>query len=126
MDLSLFTKSYAINENTTLLEFVDSLRKRILNESSNCSRCDVIADRYFKNSLKQNIQSSRELRFRKHFNDETKFPGDFRSTFLTNSVNNDDLQVYLAENFLETPIFQKHLVIKYNDSILANIENIIA
>ena len=109
MDLSLFTKSCDINENTTLLEFADSLRKR-----------------YFKNSLKQNIRSSRGLRSRKHFNDETKILGDFRSTFLTNSVNNDDLQVYLAEKFLETPIFQKHLVIKYNDSILANIENIIA
>ena len=44
IDLPLFTKSHAINENTTFLEFTDSLRKRILNKSSSCLRCDVIAD----------------------------------------------------------------------------------
>ena len=82
IDLLLFTKSHAINENTTFLEFADSLRKRILNESSSCLGCDVIADRYFKNSLKQYIRSSRGLGSRKHFNDETKIPGDFRSNFL--------------------------------------------
>ena len=45
IDLPLFTKSHAINKNTTFLEFADSLRKRILNENSSCLRCDVIADR---------------------------------------------------------------------------------
>ena len=45
---------------------------------------------------------------------------------MTNSDNNNDVHVYLAEKFVETPIFQKYLVKKYNDSILANIENIIA
>ena len=67
--LSVFTKSHAINENT-FLEFSDSLRKRILNESSSCLRCDVMMERYFKNSLKQNIRSTRGLSSRKHFNDE--------------------------------------------------------
>ena len=126
IDFSLFTKSHAINENATSLEFADSLRKRILNESSSCLRCDVIADRYFKNSLKQNIRSIRGLGSRKHFNDETKIPGDFRSNFLRNSDNENNLHVYLAEKFIETPIFPKHLVITYNDSILTNTENIIA
>ena len=125
IDLSLFTKSHAINENT-FLEFADSRRKRILNESSSCSRCDVIAHQYFKNSLKQNIRSSRGPGSRKHFNDETRIPGDFRSNFLTNSDNKNDLHIYLAEKFVERPIFQKQLVITYNDSILTNIENIIA
>ena len=72
-------------------------------------------DQYFKNSLKQNIQSSREICSRKHINDETKIPGDFRSNFLINSDSKNDLHVYLAEKFVETPIFQKHLVITYND-----------
>ena len=72
------------------------------------------------------MQSSRRLCSTKHFNDETKILGDFRSNFLTNSDNNNDLHVSLEEEFLETPIFQKHLFKKYNDSILANIENIIA
>ena len=53
IDLSLLTKSHAINKNTTFLEFADSLRKIILNKSSSCLRCDITADQYFKNSLKQ-------------------------------------------------------------------------
>ena len=44
---------------------------------------------------------------RKHFNDETKIPGDFRSNFLTYSDNKNDLHVCLAETFVETPIFEK-------------------
>ena len=43
--LPVFTKSHAINENTTFPEFADSPRKRILNDSSSCLRCDVTADR---------------------------------------------------------------------------------
>ena len=92
-DLWLFTKSHAINENTAFLEFADSLRKRILNESPSCLRCYLIADRYFKNSLKQNIRSSRGVGSRKYFNDETKIPGDFRSNFLTNSDDKNYLHV---------------------------------
>ena len=45
---------------------------------------------------------------------------------MINSDNKNDLHVYLAEKFVETSIFQKHLVITYNDSILTNIENIVA
>ena len=41
IDMSLFTKSHPINGNTTFLKFADSLRKKILNESSSCLRCDV-------------------------------------------------------------------------------------
>ena len=89
-------------------------------------RCDVLADLYFKNNLKHSIRSSRGLGPRKHFNDETKILEDFRSNFLTNSDNKNDLCVYLAKKIVETPKFQKHLVITYNDSILTNIENIIA
>ena len=32
------------------------------------------------------------------------------SNFWTNSDNKNNLHVYLAEKFVETPIFQKHLV----------------
>ena len=52
IDLSLFAKSHPVNENAVFLELADSLRKIILNKSSSCLRCDVIGDRYVKNSLK--------------------------------------------------------------------------
>ena len=60
-------------------------------------RCGIIADRYFKDSLKENIRSIRGQGSRKHFSDEAKIPGDFKSDFLTNSDNKNDLYIYLAE-----------------------------
>ena len=88
-------------------------------------RCDIIADQYFKDSLKQNIRSSKGQGSRKHFKNETKIPEDFKNNFLTNNDNKNDLHVYLAEKFLESPPPEKNLVVTYNDSILTNIENII-
>ena len=88
-------------------------------------RCDIIADRYFQDSLKQNIKSSRGQGSRKYFKDETKIPEDFRNNFLTNNVDKNDLDVYLAEKFLESSPQEKNLVVTYNDSILTNAENII-
>ena len=125
IDLSLFTKSHHFKENTTFLEYANSLRERILNASSYCVRCDIIADQYFKDSLKQNIRSSKGQGSRKHFKNETKIPEDFKNNFLTNNDNKNDLHVYLAEKFLESPPPEKNLVVTYNDSILTNIENII-
>ena len=112
IDLSLFTKSHHFNENTTFLEYANSLRERI-------------ADQYFKDSLKQNLRSSRVQGSRKHLKDETNIPEDFRNNFLTNNDNKVDLHVYLAETFLESPPPEKNVVVTYNDSILTNIENII-
>ena len=51
IDLSLFTRSHYFNENTTFLEYANSLPERILNVSSSCVRCDIIADQYFKDSF---------------------------------------------------------------------------
>ena len=45
---------------------------------------------------------------------------------MTNSDNKNNLRVYSAEKFVETPVFQKHLVITYSDLILTNIKNIIS
>ena len=53
-DLSLFTKSYTANENATFSDFAQSLIGRILYLSSNYLRCDIVADRYFQDSLKGN------------------------------------------------------------------------
>ena len=86
LDLSLFAKSHTLNENATFSDFAESLKARIFHQSSNYMRCDI-ATRYFKDSLKENIQSIRGQGSRKHFRDETKIPGDFKSDFLTGSDN---------------------------------------
>ena len=46
--------------------------------------------------------------------------------FLTNNDNKNDLYIYLAEKFVETPSNQQQVVVTYNDTILTNIENIVA
>ena len=81
LDLSLFAKSHTLNENATFSDFAESLKARIFHQSSNYMRCDIIADRYFKDSLKENIRSIRGQRSRKHFSDEAKFSGGFKSDF---------------------------------------------
>ena len=53
LDLSLFAKSDTLNENATFSDFAESLKERIFHQSSNYMRCETIADRYFKDSLKE-------------------------------------------------------------------------
>ena len=52
--LSLFTESDVINEKDTFYTFAESLIKQLLYSCKNYQRCDVIADRYLQNSLKEN------------------------------------------------------------------------
>ena len=97
LDLSLFGKSHTLNENATFSGFAESLKPRTFRQSSNYMRYEIIAHRYFKDSLKENIQSIIGQGSRKHYSDETKISGDFKSDFLTNSDNKNDLYIYLPE-----------------------------
>ena len=76
-------------------------------------RQDITADQDFKDSLKQNIRSSRGQDSRKHFKDEKKTPENFRNNILTNNDNKNDLHVNLAEKFLKSPPPGKNLVVTY-------------
>ena len=97
LDLSLFAKSHTLNENATFFDFAELLKARIFHQISNYMRCNIIAARDFKDSLKENIRSIRGQGSRKHFSDETKIPGDFKSDFLTNSDHKNDLYIYLPK-----------------------------
>ena len=119
--------SYSKQSYSMLLKSrVKAFSSKIFHQSSNYMRCGIIADRYFKDSLKENIRSIRGQGSRKHFGDETKIPGDFKSDFVTNSDNKNDLYIYLVEKFVETPSNQQQAAVTYNDTILTNIENIVA
>ena len=89
----------------------------------NYERCDVIADRYLQNSLKENIRNNRGLGSRKMFDDDTRIPSDFKCDFLTNNQNKNDLHIYLAEKFSAISSNEKKIVATYNDSILSNFDN---
>ena len=63
----------------------------------NAERIDIVADRYFKNSLKGGARKDRWTGSRFVFTDETKFPNDFIDNFSKNSKNEDDLNKYLTQ-----------------------------
>ena len=104
-DLSVFIKSHYFGNNKLFSDFSISLYSRIMNYSSGYLRCDMVADRYFKGSLKEAIRNKRGDGSRKIFNDMTEMPKDFNE-FLGNSENKNSLSKYLAVSLL---IFTDHL-----------------
>ena len=63
-------------------------------------KIDIVADRYFENSLKGGTRKDRGTGSRFVFNDETKFPNDFIDNFSKYGKNKDDINKYLAQKFL--------------------------
>ena len=104
----------------TFKEFATNVYKHImsLGVEFKAKRIDIVADRYFENSLKGGKRKDRGTGSRFVFNDETKFPNDFIDNFSKNSKNKDDLNKYLAQKFLILHEFDIILVVTFNDSIL--------
>ena len=78
-------------------------------------RCNIVADRYFQESLKNNLRSSRGIGPSMTF---TKLPSDFRD-FLANSENKSILNEFLAKIFIED-VGNQTLVVTYKDNVLSN------
>ena len=72
--LSLLTKSHLIKPGSTFFDFAISMQRRIYHLSKEYSRCDVISDKYFINSLKEGTRNKRGTGSVKVFNDDTKLP----------------------------------------------------
>lgn len=78
----LFTKNHAFDKSETFSDFAESLKQRILHQSLNYSWCDIMADRYFQESLKENIWSILRQISKKHFSNEMEIPGSSKNDFL--------------------------------------------
>ena len=66
------------------------------------SRFDILTDRYFSESLKEEVRDNRYsngLIFT--FNDSTAFPTNIETYFLTNVTNKTNLNKYLAKKFIK-------------------------
>ena len=85
----------------TFKEFATNVYKHIMNlgVEFKAERIDIVADRYFENSLKGGTRKDRGTGSRFVFNDETKFLNAFIDNFSKNSKNKDDLNKYLAQKF---------------------------
>ena len=64
-------------------------------------RVDIICDLYFDNSLKNQTRHQRGQGTVLMFDENTKFPSDFKDNFLKNNNNKERLNQFLADKFAE-------------------------
>ena len=75
------------------------------------SRCDIVTERYFLESVKESVQdirSSDVLVF--PFNGSTRVPENFETCFLTHVTNKTNLNEYLAQKFLKHHDNDNHMI----------------
>ena len=98
-----YLQSHFVNEKDPFSDFAESLANRLMFLSKNYFRCDIVSDRYFKNSLKGNIRNVHRAGSRKLLDDNTKITAGFKSDSLKNCENKNDFHMYLAEKISEIP-----------------------
>ena len=112
----------------TFSDFAKFLYNEIMKLAAPFSRCDVIADRYFKGSLKDGVRAdrSKETGIVITFDDNTPMPSNFQTKFLSNTVKKTNLNEYLAKMFINFHQANKQvLCVTYKDSVLSNKQNVI-
>ena len=119
-DLSILVKSQYVDNIKTFNELSKHLYSRIAKISEGYKRCDVVADRYFPNSLKGNLRKGRSLGTAISFSGDTKLPFDFKD-FLGNSENKTNLNQLLVKCFIEEHTnYIQTFVVTFNDTVLSN------
>ena len=68
----------------------------IMGVAQSYQRIDVVCDRYFQDSLKEQPRRLRGVGTMFEFSDDTPFPANFSDDFLHNSQNKNMLNEYLA------------------------------
>ena len=86
---------------STFGEFSTKLLNTINRLSIGYDRVDIICDRYFEDSLKNQTREGRGSGEVMEFDRNTKFPSDFKDSFLKNSRNKDRLNEFLAGEFIQ-------------------------
>ena len=76
-DLTILVKSQYVDTIKTFSDLSKQLYSRIMGISDGYKRCDIVADRYFQESSKNNLRSSRGIGTSMTFTRETKLPSDF-------------------------------------------------
>ena len=99
IELSPLIRTHSLKVEMTFVDFALSLFQRIVHLAKGYFRCDVIIDRYFEHSLKENLHCKRGVGSRNVFEDDTEVHFEFKDNFWMNSANKHDLGHYLAEKF---------------------------
>ena len=102
----------------TFGDFAVLLYRKVMELAKSYDRVDVVFDRYFTDSLKEQTRDSRGVGTRVLFDDDSEFPRDFRKEFLHNSLNKNDLNEYLAQKFVTLHNTYQILIVSYQQTVL--------
>ena len=83
------------------------------------TRIDLVFDRYFEKSLKEDMRLSRGIGSRVIFNANSPIPLKM-DDFLMHSQNKNDFNEFLAKEFIHLHHGEKLLVVTYRDGIITN------
>ena len=85
----------------TFADFAYKLYVHVMNIAEGYHRVDIICDRYFDESLKNQTRDDRGQGPTLSFEENDKFPSDFKNSFLKNNNNKERLNLFLADKFSE-------------------------
>ena len=104
----------------TFNAFAIAIYTNINNIYADYQRIDVLCDRYFENSLKNQTRSERGCGSSINFDGQTPFPKDFCDNFLKNSKNKEKLNHFLADKLYSLHDNDKCIVITKGGNIVTN------
>ena len=101
--------------------FAIAIYTHINNISADYQRIDVVCDRYFENSLKNQTRSERGCGSSINIDVQTPFPNDFCDNFLKNSKNKEKLNHLLVDKLYSLHDNDKCTVITKCGNIVTNV-----
>ena len=114
----IIAKCFSLTNTTCFSDFAVLLYYYILKLGMDFDRIDLVFDRYFDNSLKEDTRKNRGSGSRFAFTNDTALPNNMTENFLKNSQNKEDLNQYLAMKFIEIHNGPKTLVVTFKDTVL--------
>ena len=118
VELSPLIFKYAEIPVDTFIDFAVLLYRKVMEIAKSYDRIDVVLDRYFTDSLKEQTRDSRGVGTCVLFDDDSEFPRDFRKEFLHNSLNKNDFNEYLAQKFVTLHNTYQALIVSYRQTAL--------
>ena len=120
-ELSPLVQTHDLTNCRTFFDLALALYSRISKIAAGCTRIDVIADRYFKNGLKEETQGAcgnGGTTFG-DINDYDEIPSNFQKDFIRNSFSKNTLYQYLAKRFIDLHSSTTQIVVvTYKDAVL--------
>ena len=86
------------------MNFADKIYAYIIDIATGYDRVDIVCDRYFENSLKSLTRHDRGFGLLINFDGKSEFPTDFKDNFTKYPKNTENLNHFLAKNFLKFTI----------------------